>query len=1333
MLHHCNNRQLLILLFIIYYTDLGSCRFTKILEKNIFSGSSVFRIIVNCLKKEYGDIMTGKIPKSLWTPSFIHTDCVEKSLNYLTVVPVRDNYINITMDCEKLCLSYAPTISTTTVTYECPNNGQVVSWTKSSSIDCRLPYVPLAKQYHCETYSSIPPIFTRLSVLYSTWILTIPSEFILRESPGVIKYSMNLMLDKKPFILNWNQYKFDVFLQIMPYALSDRCQISPLIGMASSTWFSVGCSDLSKFSQKGSFYYSIFYKSGLNTTTDIITKESMTQELNVAFQVPTVNQLTKIEVNLYVFNQLRNKACFETKAVYMLTVQPFVKAKSLDAEIVSLPTGDHRVAVPVTSSLVQAINEYSKNTTAMANVLSHSELQSRRNKNTWRREKMLKSIANIKLLNEKQDIELVKLVNNLTDVHRELTQVAHRSAGDLYKKLSLKLKQRSTTRNVKNFAKDLITGIGSLLNVISDIGESFSAKVNNGDTDSFVDVASNLVNSTTIVGQGLFKVSKFSPGYDIIKVPDMTFGLKTANSNAICKTPIKESLLTQSKLVTVTFSCSHDLVPSVNKLAISSLYMLHNPFLISELSAKINFPVLSVNIFDEHFNKIVVKSVVEFSEPKTYFNIEWINQTLKFAFRLNGSFLIPTYDSHFSIPSFEVTSPATSFRNLFINIIKGPFELDIVVQYKQTPTYKQLVTKGFHRHSESKVIVSNKGRNYSVFIPSKTGGNDTYHILIVPLENYTINNVLPFISAETNDTIFVHMQIGISSKSCFFWDSQRSLWSTDGCRPMFVLSHKVVKCECLHLSILSANLLVLPNLVNPIDDSYLFLQFFDNPIVFAAIVYIWTLYFCLLYWCRRMDQKNKALAIITVLNSDFNGHIYLIGLRTRWLPRAGTTAKVFLILFGSEANSTVYYLRDAHKPCFQTGDESWFLLTTEQSIGELQEVSIWHDNSGPSPDWRLDHVIVQDFESKKIWVLLCSDWISIKRGLKSRHVLLVPLTLKQLRSRRLYQFRSKIVEGFRNSHQWMSVLLKTPQNSFTHTQRLTCAFNLLLSIMLGNIMFYGIPTDDPNDQILTGPIQLSLKSLIISIETSLVIIPIGFFLTKLFSNISPKSTHLQFRKKNSNIKMNTENQAEFRISSNTNSRSMVNKRTTGKKNMASTLNKSSHVTRINSERVYKSQVVSYTEQKTLQTFCENDNIKTNHDNRFTCSVPHFGNLPWWFIYIAWIINISFCLVCTYFIILYGFKYGQQASFDWLCSFFFTFFQSAVFEQPAGIISKAFLIAVLLSKRITLAQFTLSIKKMDDDELLERIREHCHFEEDFTFVIPTPNGQRLSLEIKTNEK
>ena len=36
---------------------------------------------------------------------------------------------------------------------------------------------------------------------------------------------------------------------------------------------------------------------------------------------------------------------------------------------------------------------------------------------------------------------------------------------------------------------------------------------------------------------------------------------------------------------------------------------------------------------------------------------------------------------------------------------------------------------------------------------------------------------------------------------------------------------------------------------------------------------------------------------------------------------------------------------------FQTGGEDWFLLTTEESLGELETLDVWLDFTGLYPSW----------------------------------------------------------------------------------------------------------------------------------------------------------------------------------------------------------------------------------------------------------------------------------------------------------------------------------------------------------------------------------------------
>ena len=66
---------------------------------------------------------------------------------------------------------------------------------------------------------------------------------------------------------------------------------------------------------------------------------------------------------------------------------------------------------------------------------------------------------------------------------------------------------------------------------------------------------------------------------------------------------------------------------------------------------------------------------------------------------------------------------------------------------------------------------------------------------------------------------------------------------------------------------------------------------------------------------------------------------------------AGTTATVTLTLTGENGSSLSHVLHDRKRPVLQRGGTESFLITTRESLGELKEVRIWHDNSGKNPRW----------------------------------------------------------------------------------------------------------------------------------------------------------------------------------------------------------------------------------------------------------------------------------------------------------------------------------------------------------------------------------------------
>ena len=87
-------------------------------------------------------------------------------------------------------------------------------------------------------------------------------------------------------------------------------------------------------------------------------------------------------------------------------------------------------------------------------------------------------------------------------------------------------------------------------------------------------------------------------------------------------------------------------------------------------------------------------------------------------------------------------------------------------------------------------------------------------------------------------------------------------------------------------------------------------------------------------------------------DNDINAHYYyLVTVLTGMMNNAGTTAKVFMIIFGDEGESKVHGLEDKHVDLFQVGSENWFLVAVKRSLGNLKTLIVWTDCSGMFPTW----------------------------------------------------------------------------------------------------------------------------------------------------------------------------------------------------------------------------------------------------------------------------------------------------------------------------------------------------------------------------------------------
>ncbi|XP_022098115.1 polycystic kidney disease protein 1-like 2 isoform X2 [Acanthaster planci] len=356
--------------------------------------------------------------------------------------------------------------------------------------------------------------------------------------------------------------------------------------------------------------------------------------------------------------------------------------------------------------------------------------------------------------------------------------------------------------------------------------------------------------------------------------------------------------------------------------------------------------------------------------------------------------------------------------------------------------------------------------------------------------------------AEPDDTLKV--LIGVYSSQCLFWNEEGEEWDGTGCRAGPLSSPEVTQCLCNHLTFFGSSFLVMPNKIDFLADTKLFLTFLDNPVVVTTVVVILALYVVVAVWARRQDKADALKACVITLedNDPFAHYRYDVTIVTGMRRGAGTTAIVTLTLIGTRGKSRPHVLRDRQRQVLQRSGVDSFLLTTKQSLGEVKAVRIWHDNGGENPEWYVSRITVHDLETDDWWFFLCNSWLAVDIGEGHIDQTFPTATEKELSDFR-HLFSTRTVRDLRDGHLWFSIFSRPARSTFTRLQRVSCCLSLLMCVMLTSIMFYGVPTD-PAEQVMDfGAFRITFTEIIIGIESSVLAFPINLMIVTIFRYARP--------------------------------------------------------------------------------------------------------------------------------------------------------------------------------------------------------------------------------------
>ncbi|CAF3390976.1 unnamed protein product [Rotaria sp. Silwood1] len=160
-------------------------------------------------------------------------------------------------------------------------------------------------------------------------------------------------------------------------------------------------------------------------------------------------------------------------------------------------------------------------------------------------------------------------------------------------------------------------------------------------------------------------------------------------------------------------------------------------------------------------------------------------------------------------------------------------------------------------------------------------------------------------------------------------------------------------------------------------------------------------------------------------------------------------------LVGAEDETGTRTLIDPNREILQRGFVDSFIIAVPSSLGALQYIHIWHDNSsqGRSASWFLKYVIVCNLQTMEKTYFICQNWLAIDKddGMIERYL----PTAGELQTHDIaYIFAKKAYYNMSDEHLWFSIFSRPPASHFTRVQRCTCCFLLLFTAMLLGILYY---------------------------------------------------------------------------------------------------------------------------------------------------------------------------------------------------------------------------------------------------------------------------------------
>ncbi|CAF3624741.1 unnamed protein product [Adineta steineri] len=601
--------------------------------------------------------------------------------------------------------------------------------------------------------------------------------------------------------------------------------------------------------------------------------------------------------------------------------------------------------------------------------------------------------------------------------------------------------------------------------------------------------------------------------------------------------------------------------------------------------------------------------------------------------------LIIPRDPNILIPSMylqNVTSTNSTINNLLFNYhyINITSSLPISVHFEIHSLNRSLAYLFIYKFDQTPQLNSsiNLIDGWTIFCPFNLTNDDIYRYFIdnqqtsthqslifgirelnsTEMNNYCLNNSsintsLPITDESINFTS--NYELLIYTSGCYYLDDNNN-WKSDGLIVGSLTNHYETECLSTHLTTFAGGFIVLPA---PINWSYVFANadFMKNKTVYLTMIFTSVVYIILMVYARFKDKKDFEKLGVTPLadNNKSDHYYYQILVFTGQRTNAGTDSKVYFVLSGDNDQTQIRLFSDPHRKIFQRGGINSFIIAVPKSLGLLNYIRIWHDNTGESSSasWFLKYIIVRDLQSMDKFYFICQQWFAVEKD-DGRIERTLPIASEAEKQEFSYVLSKKAYHSVSDGHLWFSIFSRPPSNKFTRVQRCTCCFVLLFTSMLINIMYYDLSneanasSETHNGALSIGPFYIAPQQIGIGIMVELFTLIPSLLIVQFFRRIQPRRQVSRLREALYKMKPSRKSSSE--------------------------------------------DVPAIKKKKSSITF------------------------PWWCLFIAYGLSMIIIVISIFFIIVRGIEFGDVKTQQWLTSVLTGFFSSVIFTQPIKIICLA---------------------------------------------------------------